>query len=115
MSSITHGPYRPARLRATFETWVLPSPRKRDIVETFIPPAQHEDRAIKDTRLAKQIPGIFQLEIRTRELGRRTVYQAMVGQTLQPFDRVFALSALDECKRFVASQFKKQVTDWEEC
>ena len=96
----TEQPYRPTRFRATFETWVLPG----------APKTLTED----DTRLAKEIPGKFTIEIRLSELGRRSIYRAMVADTLQKFEKTFSLSALPECKSYVESQFKRKLSDWQE-
>lgn len=98
MSTMAHAPYRPQRLRATFEDWVLWDGQSK----------------IDDGRLAKVIPGQFKIEIRLSEQGRRLVFKAVVGETLQPFAKVFAQSDLEGCKEFVKAQFKRQVTDWEE-
>lgn len=84
-------PYRPLRLRATFETWII-----------------HQDL------LAREIPGKFEIEIRMSETGRRSVFKAMVVPTLQQFEKGFPLSKLADCKSYVSSQFKKQLTEWEE-
>lgn len=66
-------PYRPRRLRATFEDWYT------------------KDRL-------RQIRGTFEIEMRQIEAGRRTVCQAMTANTLQHFGKPFAQSKLDECK-----------------
>ena len=86
-------PYRPYRLRAEFETWVMPS---------------------NPVFLAREIPGKFTIEIRLSELGRRSIYRAMVADTLQKFEKTFSLSALPECKSYVESQFKRKLSDWQE-
>ena len=96
MSSSPLSPYRPTRLRATFEDWIV-----------------NEDAGgpmLKRTT----IPGKFVIEIRMGEAGRRTIFQAMVAGTLQKFGKQFAQSALDECKCFVRTSFREQLTDWEE-
>lgn len=72
--------------------------------------------------LKRTIPGKFVIEIRMGEAGRRTIFQAMVAGTLQntdchvylKFGKQFAQSALDECKDFVRTSFREQLTDWEE-
>lgn len=109
MSTMPMRPYRPQRLRATFETWLLRDEPKP------IPITSDERRfATSSEPLVSEIPGIFKIEIRLSEQGRRSVYKAVVGETLQPFAKVFAESDLEGCKEFVKAQFKRQVTDWEE-
>ena len=78
MSSSPLSPYRPTRLRATFEDWIV-----------------NEDAG--GPMLKRTIPGKFVIEIRMGEAGRRTIFQA-----------------LDECKDFVRTSFREQLTDWEE-
>lgn len=95
MSSSPLSPYRPTRLRATFEDWIV-----------------NEDAG--GPMLKRTIPGKFVIEIRMGEAGRRTIFQAMVAGTLQKFGKQFAQSALDECKDFVRTSFREQLTDWEE-
>lgn len=95
MSSRPLSPYRPTRLRATFEDWIV-----------------NEDAV--GPMLKRTIPGKFVIEIRMGEAGRRTIFQAMVAGTLQKFGKQFAQSALDECKDFVRTSFREQLTDWEE-
>lgn len=95
MSSSPLSPYRPTRLRATFEDWIV-----------------NEDAG--GPMLKRTIPGKFVIEIRMGEAGRRTIFQAMVAGTLQKFGKQFAQSALDECKYFVRTLFREQLTDWEE-
>ena len=90
-------PYRPYRLRAEFETWVI----------TY----EHPSNPVF---LAREIPGKFTIEIRLSELGRRSIYRAMVADTLQKFEKTFSLSALPECKNYVESQFKRKLSDWQE-
>lgn len=95
MSSSPLSPCRPTRLRATFEDWIV-----------------NEDAG--GPMLKRTIPGKFVIEIRMGEAGRRTIFQAMVAGTLQKFRKQFAQSALDECKDFVRTSFREQLTDWEE-
>ncbi len=94
----TQQPYRPTRLRATFETWIVP-----------------EDKERNPLALAKEIPGSFEIEIRLSEFGRRSVYRPFVMPTLQRMRlEPFALSKLPECKSYVESQFKRKLSDWKE-
>jgi hypothetical protein len=90
-----YSPYRPTRLRATFEDWLT-------------------DTTTNQPLIAPAIPGKFEIEIRSTEAGRQTRYQAMTAGTLQKFGKTFAQSKLDECKGFVRGSFRKQLTDWEE-
>jgi hypothetical protein len=89
----TDNPYRPPRLSATFEDWIV-----RDI----------------ENPITKEIKGQFRVEIRLIKSGRRSVFRAMLGDTLQKFGIPFAQSKLDECKSYVECQFKRKVKDWEE-
>ncbi len=95
-------PYRPYRLRATFETWVLNRFKKQD------------DILQNANKLATEVPGQFVVEIRLGDEGRKSVYKPVLAGTLQGFNRTFSMSALPECKSFVSSHFKKQLTEWEE-
>jgi hypothetical protein len=90
--NIFEQPDRPNRIRATFETWIV---RKEGDL------------------LMREIPGTFIIEIRLSEKGRRSVFKAMVRTTLQEFAEVFPLSKLVDCKSYVRSHFKKQLTEWE--
>ncbi len=80
--------------RATFETWLI---------------------AHDEMTLVRQIPGRYTIEIRLKESGGRSIYRAYVLPTLQPLQKTFGLSQLRECKVYVESQFKKKISDWEEC
>ena len=97
MSSSPLSPYRyrPTRLRAIFEDWIV-----------------NEDAG--GPMLKRSIPGKFTIEIRMSEYGRRTVFQAMMAGTLQKIGKPFDQSKLDECKDFVRTLFRNQVKDWEE-
>jgi len=77
------------RIAATFEGWKL-----------------HPD--------FKPVLGPFLIEIRLSERGRRSIYRAIVGGTLQEFAKEFKLNELEECKSYVKAQFEKQVTEWRE-
>ena len=80
----TEQPYRPTRIRATFETW----------------------------RAMMPIHGTFTIEIRLTEQGHRSIYRAFVMPNLQKFERTFNLSSLPECKSYVESQFQRKLSDW---
>ena len=90
--STSQQPYLPRGLRAQFKTWIV---RK------------------EGNLLMTEIPGTFTIEIRLSEKGRHSRYLAMVATTLQKFQETFPLSKLADCKSYVRSQFKEQLTDWE--
>ena len=106
----TEQPYRPTRLRAEFETWIVPDRHEAE-PEHGTPT---DKWASKPEPLVREIHGKFTIEIRLSEVGRRSIYRAMVADTLQKFEKTFGLSALPECKSYVESQFKRKLSDWQE-
>jgi len=90
--STSQQPEHPRRIQAQFKTWIV-----RD----------------REAPLVTEIPGTFTIEIRLSERGRQSRYKAMVGTTLQEFKEHYPLSKLRDCKSYVRSQFKEQITDWE--
>jgi len=103
-------PYRPSRIRATFETWIVPE--KPESGNAFDSPTAR--CSSQQQRIAQEIPGTYVIEIRLCEQGRRSIYRAYVMPTLQALPKVFPISALDECKSDVLVSFRRQLTEWEE-
>jgi hypothetical protein len=80
-------PYRPNRLRATFSGWKIgPQP----------------------------IVGPFEVEIRLKSNSRYSFYQAYLMPTKSGSPKIFPQSKLDDCKRYIESQFVKKLSDWVE-
>ena len=92
----TDNPYRPERLAATFEDWIVR----------------------KNNALLTELSGTFTVEIRLLPVGKgRRVkyrYHAHVGTAANTFPETFAESKFEGCKAYVESQFKRKVKDWEE-
>ena len=91
MTNTSQQPYLPRRIRATFKTWLIR----------------------RENAMLSEIPGSWTIEIRLSERGRQSRYRAMVGTTLQEFQEDFPMSKLADCKSYVRSQFKEQLTEWE--
>jgi hypothetical protein len=87
--STSQQPYQPHRIRAQFHTWII------------------------SEQMDVRVEGRFAIEIRMSEVGRRSKYRAFIADTLQPLPKTFGLSKLADCKSYVRSQFKEQLTDWE--
>lgn len=92
MTNTSQQPDHPRRIRAQFKTWIV-----RD----------------KENPLMPEIPGTYTIEIRLGESGRHSRYKAMIGTILKQFAQDFPLSKLADCKSYVRSHFKEQLTDWE--
>ena len=88
-------PYRPSRISATFEGWIV---RKNNAFLT-------------------ELSGRYTVEIRLLPVGTgRNVkyrYHAHVGTAANTFPETFAESNFDDCKAYVENQFKRKVKDWE--
>lgn len=86
--------YRPSRISATFETWIVR----------------------KNNALVSELSGKFEVGIRLLSVGTgRNVkyrYYAYVGTPANTFPETFAESKLEDCKGYVEAQFKRKLKDW---
>lgn len=109
MTNDPRTPYLPSRIRATFYGWlILDDPRKEG-------PYADTRFAATSEPLVREINAEFEIEIQLEDRGRFGRYVPRLAQTKHQLGtKTFAQSKLDECKGFIRSQFKRQVTEWEE-
>jgi hypothetical protein len=60
------------------------------------------------------IPGLFTVKVRLIPDGQLYRYHAHIGTMLNEFSETFAESKLEDCKRYIESQFEAKVEDWKE-
>ena len=98
-------PEQPRRIRAQFAGWIVQEkPPKRNA-----PP----DKFPMSEPLVREIAGPFTIEIVLDAVGYQSRYRALVIPTQQRMRKTFGLFQLKNCKEYVSSQFKKQLTEWE--